>query len=157
MLVLYKYTGGGPPAIFLYVTDIFIISQILWSHAFLHYYIISSNCFSAAFCIVPYVCLNYFSTIPLIQASGNFRYSILLDHNFNRPVLPYICSNRRFQRALYLLRYIYRLCKLMLKSGKNTEALFCVLSDFIFSFDILYLWFILLKSLKSQIWGSQHF
>ena len=138
MLVLYKYTGGGPPAIFLYITDIFIISQILRYHAFLHYYIISSNCFSAAFCIVPYVCLNYFSTIPLIRASGNFRYSYywilsLIDLYY------FICSNRRFQRALYLLRYIYRLCKLMLKSTKNTEALFCVLSDFIFSFDILYL------------------
>ena len=138
MLVLYKYTGGGPPAIFLYITDIFIISQILRYHAFLHYYIISSNCFSAAFCIVPYVCLNYFSTIPLIRASGNFRYSYywilsLIDLYY------FICSNRRFQRVLYLLRYIYRLCKLMLKSGKNTEALFCVLSDFIFSFDILYL------------------
>ena len=106
-------------------------------------------------CVLCFVLIVLiFQLILFINYSFNFRipdFSIYPDiwyfriYIFYRYILPLISSDRRFQQLSRINRYIYQLCKLTSEIAWKTEALFCVLSDFIFSVDILYLQSILIK------------
>ena len=156
MLVPIKTTREGPPVI---LWDIwhhlrYLVSMLFFNVSVLLFYVWTFFIFQFGLFSVFYFFFLLFPELFIFNYSFNFRipvswyfryvlYSVLF---FRRYILPLISSDRRFQQLSHRQWCIYWLCKLCSKMAWKIEALFCVLSDFIFSFDILYLRSILTKN-----------